>query len=250
MLWGLFLLVFLSTWLTFFCGFGLGTLLFAVLLPFYPAEIAISLTALIHLSQSVFKVILNRQISWSIFLRFGLASMFFAFLGAMALKGLVSHALILYQLDFLNGKPVSLVAVMMALLLIFFAMLDLRKAAKWRAIPLWAGGALSGFFGGLSGHQGALRSVFLLDQIKDKSVFIATGAMISVANDAMRLTVYSQSFSFIHLPGSEALVGILSALLAVIIGTFTLKKVSFEFLQRLVFAGILFLGIAMLIGWV
>ena len=114
MLWGLFLLVFLSTWFTFFCGFGLGTLLFAVLLPFYPAEIAISLTALIHLSQSVFKVILNRQISWSIFLRFGLTSMFFAFLGAMALKGLVSHALILYQLDFLNGKPVSLVAVMMA----------------------------------------------------------------------------------------------------------------------------------------
>ncbi|MFN5636319.1 MAG: sulfite exporter TauE/SafE family protein, partial [Flavobacteriales bacterium] len=109
---------------------------------------------------------------------------------------------------------------------------------------------LSGFFGGLSGHQGALRSVFLLEQIKDKSVFIATGAMISVANDAMRLTVYSQSFSFSRLPASEALVGILSALLAVIIGTFTLKKVSFEFLQRFVFAGILFLGIAMLIGWV
>jgi acyl-CoA reductase-like NAD-dependent aldehyde dehydrogenase len=37
------------------------------------------------------------------------------------------------------------------------------------------GGLLSGFFGGLSGHQGALRSVFLLRAGLTKESFIATG---------------------------------------------------------------------------
>jgi uncharacterized membrane protein YfcA len=250
MLWGLFILVFLSTFLTFFCGFGLGTLLFAVLLPLYPAEIAISFIAVIHLSQSVFKVLLNRAVSWRIFIRFGLSSMVFALLGALLLDVLVTHTLVLYRLDFLQGKSVTLIKFLMGILLLLFAVIERWKDNRWKNIPLWLGGALSGFFGGLSGHQGALRSIFLIDNIKEKGVFIATGAMISVANDVVRLSVYTQSFSLYALPVPALLVGIFGALLAVIIGTFTLKKVSFSLLQTLVFTALCLLGLSLLIGWV
>ena len=196
MFWGLFILVFLSTFLTFFCGFGLGTLLFAMLLPFYPTEIAISLIAIIHLSQSIFKVLINRKVNWQTFVRFGIPSMVFSFLGALVLKTIISHSVILYEFVWLHGRPVTFVKFIMAILLMFFSYMELSGFRKWRNAPHWVGGSLSGFFGGLSGHQGALRSVFLLDRIQDKAVFISTGAMISVANDVVRLFVYTQFSSW------------------------------------------------------
>jgi uncharacterized membrane protein YsdA (DUF1294 family) len=52
------------------------------------------------------------------------------------------------------------------------------------------------------------------------------------------------------LPVPALLVGIFGALLAVIIGTFTLKKVSFSLLQTLVFTALCLLGLSLLIGWV
>jgi len=52
------------------------------------------------------------------------------------------------------------------------------------------GGALSGFFGGVSGHQGALRSVFLTRLGFTPQTFVATGALCAVLVDVSRLTVY------------------------------------------------------------
>jgi uncharacterized protein len=58
---------------------------------------------------------------------------------------------------------------------------------KW--LPL--GGLISGFFGGLSGHQGAVRSVFFSKAKIDKESFIATGIIISFMIDITRLSVYA-----------------------------------------------------------
>jgi uncharacterized protein len=51
-------------------------------------------------------------------------------------------------------------------------------------------GAVSGFFGGLSGHQGAFRSLFLLKADLDRERFIATGVMPAVMVDMSRLLMY------------------------------------------------------------
>ena len=60
-------------------------------------------------------------------------------------------------------------------LIFIFALMDIAPAAgrigfdrKW--LPL--GGLLSGLFGGLSGHQGALRSAFLIKAGLSKEAFI------------------------------------------------------------------------------
>jgi len=55
---------------------------------------------------------------------------------------------------------------------------------------LFVGGAVSGFFGGLSGHQGALRSIFLVRSGLSKEGFIAMGIIIACLVDLTRLPVY------------------------------------------------------------
>ena len=59
-------------------------------------------------------------------------------------------------------------------------------------IPL--GGALSGFFGGLSGQQGALRSAFLIRTGLNKETFIGTSVVSAVVVDVSRLIVYGVTF--------------------------------------------------------
>jgi hypothetical protein len=64
---------------------------------------------------------------------------------------------------------------LVGLLIVFFAVQELRGGKK-QAIPaawLPLGGVVSGFFGGLSGNQGAFRSAFLLGAGLGKDAFIA-----------------------------------------------------------------------------
>ena len=59
--------------LTMFSGFGLGTLLMPVVAIFFPVEIAIAMTAMVHLANNAFKVfLLGRSANRSVILRFGI----------------------------------------------------------------------------------------------------------------------------------------------------------------------------------
>jgi uncharacterized protein len=52
------------------------------------------------------------------------------------------------------------------------------------------GGMISGFFGGLSGHQGAFRSMFLIKAGLTKEQFVATSVVLAVMVDLSRMLVY------------------------------------------------------------
>jgi len=54
---------------------------------------------------------------------------------------------------------------------------------------------LSGFFGGLSGLQGAIRSAFLIKSGLSKEAFIATAVVVSTFVDFTRLPVYATRFA-------------------------------------------------------
>jgi len=51
-------------------------------------------------------------------------------------------------------------------------------------------GMIGGFFGGLSGHQSAFRSMFLLKAGLNKEEFVATGIMVAVMVDTSRMLIY------------------------------------------------------------
>jgi uncharacterized membrane protein YfcA len=240
------LAAFFTAGLTFFSGFGLGTLLLPVFALFFPLEVAIGLTAVVHLANNLFKLALvGKYAHAGVVLRFGLPALVAAFLGAEALLRLAHlPPLATYQLfgHILQVAPVKLVV---AILMVVFALLEIHPALSGLTLlpgflPL--GGVLSGFFGGLSGHQGALRSVFLLKCGLSKEAFISTGVVIACLVDVSRLAVYAEGFPP-HLIRDNA-IPLLAAMLAALLGSFLgrrlLTRVTMGFVQLIV-AALLFL---------
>ena len=77
---------FVASLLSFFSGFGLGTLLMPAFAIFFPIDIAISLTAIVHFLNNIVKFLLTgKQVNKQVFLRFGLSAIPAAFLGAFLL---------------------------------------------------------------------------------------------------------------------------------------------------------------------
>lgn len=78
--------------------------------------------------------------------------------------------------------------------MLLFGVLELSRWFNTLSLPskwMIPGGLISGFFGGLSGHQGALRSLFLLRSGLGKEAFIASGVAIACLVDLTRLPAYA-----------------------------------------------------------
>ncbi|HVS15103.1 MAG TPA: sulfite exporter TauE/SafE family protein [Thermoanaerobaculia bacterium] len=185
--------------LTLFSGFGLGTLLMPAFALFFPLDVAVPATAVVHMANSFFKVgLLGRQARRSVVLRFGLPAILTALVGAWVLSLLAAQQpLFSYTLAgrVAETTPIELV---MGLLILTFAAIDLipwfeRLRLDPALLPL--GGAFSGFFGGLSGHQGALRAAFLGKVGLTPTEFAATQAVLAAMVDTARMAVYAVAFA-------------------------------------------------------
>ena len=142
---------------------------------FYPPEVAIALTAMVHLLNSAVKSILNRRVNWGIVLSFGIPSVLCSLLGSMLLSILALKPLIIFDLTHGNlTHPVQLLSIIVGGLMMIFAVIEFTMKKTEVSFPMWLGGVFSGFFGGLSGHQGALRSMFLIKRMKEIKEFVAT----------------------------------------------------------------------------
>ena len=178
-------------------GFGLGTVLMPTLALFFPVPVAVAATALVHLANNVFKVALvGGDADCAALLRFAPAAALAAVVGAGLLTFLDRMpALVEYSFGE-RIHQVSWIKLVVAVVIIVFAasdLLPLRRPAL-RGKHLVLGGLLSGFFGGLSGHQGALRSTFLIKANLDKEAFVGTNAVASIIVDVARLLIYGFAF--------------------------------------------------------
>lgn len=247
--------------LTLFSGFGLGTLLMPAFALFFPVEVAVAATAIVHLVNNIFKVMLvGRNADLNIVLKFALPAALAAMLGALALNLLATiPPLAAYEL---GGRicvitPVKLV---IAALILVFAVLEFlpsfeRLSFDPKYIPI--GGILSGFFGGLSGHQGALRTAFLIRVGLQKEVFIGTMVVSAVVVDISRLIVYgstffARDFAILAEGGGVGLVvwGSLAAFLGAFIGSRLLKKITMRAIQSTVGIMLFLLSITLATGLV
>ena len=155
------LVAFGAALLTLFSGFGLGTLLLPAFLVAFPPEIAVAATAVVHLANNLFKlVLLGRHADRSVVVRFAIPAVFASVLGALVLNSLAHLTPIhTWALQGIEHK-VTPIGLTIGVLMILFALFELHPRADDLAFPrsiLPLGGLLSGFLGGLSGHQGALR---------------------------------------------------------------------------------------------
>lgn len=242
---------FLVAILTFFSGFGLGTILTPVFMLFFPVELAIALTGIVHFFNNVFKIILvGKNADKSVLKKFGIPAVIFAFIGAWILLHIPdAKALFNYEL-FGKTFEVYPVKFIISILLIIFASMDLIpyfKNLQFAKNKLSIGGALSGFFGGLSGNQGALRSAFLIKAGLSKESFIGTAVVVSTFVDFTRLSVYATRFTKSGLIDNLTLVfcATLSAIAGAYIGNKLLKKVTLKFLQITVAIVLIIISIAL-----
>lgn len=245
------LVSFAAAILTFFSGFGLGTILTPVFAIFFPIELAIGLTGLVHFFNGVFKLLLiGSHAHKEVVIKFGIPAVIAAFAGAWLLLKL-SDLGILYSYFWLGRNfSITVVKLIIAVLLVFFSLVELFSLfdhIKFKGRHLLLGGILSGFFGGLSGHQGAFRSAFLIQAGLSKEAFIGTATLIAVFIDLTRLGVYS---SFWERGLRDEVNLILCATSAAIAGAYMgrrlLHKITMKLVQRIV--AILLLIISILLG--
>ncbi|HWY36957.1 MAG TPA: sulfite exporter TauE/SafE family protein [Bacteroidia bacterium] len=243
------LISFLGSGLTLFSGFGLGTLLTPVYAIFFPVELAISMTAIVHFLNNVFKLsLLGKHASKNIVIKFGIPSLIAAFIGAYCL-GKLSGMPVLYHYR-LNGKvfEITPVKIIISLLLIFFSLAEVfpfLAKLTFKKERFTAGGLVSGFFGGLSGNQGAFRSAFLMKAGLSKEQFLATGIVIACMVDVARLIVYNNRFVFITAEINYYLLGasVMCAFAGAYLGNRFIKKVTIAFIQKLVIVFLLLFSI-------
>jgi uncharacterized protein len=243
---------FLGSLLTLFSGFGLGTLLTPVFGLFFPIHIAITLTGIVHLLNNFFKLsLLGKNINKKVLYRFGIPSIIGGFIGAFCLVKLSSLTPIFIWSWKTHQYILSPLKLIVAILMLFFALMEIvpsLKNLKFSENLLSLGGLISGFFGGLSGNQGALRSAFLINAGLSKESFIATGVVIACLVDLTRLPMYFSNFQAGYLQEGWKLliVATLSAFAGAYIGAKFLKKVTLEAIQY--FTAIMIMLFAFMLG--
>jgi len=247
----------LASALTLYSGFGLGTILLPAFALFFPAPVAVAATGVVHLLNSLFKgTLLWRRADWAIVLKFGVVAVPAAVAGAWLLAFLGDTPRLFEWSAFDRRFGPTGAGLIIGLLMILFAVLELlswfqKLEAPSRLMPL--GGLITGFFGGLTGQQGALRSIFLLRSGLSAPQFIATGAMIAILVDLSRLATYAASFTGAGLNpvGREGLlvaIATLSAFAGAYIASRHLERVTIETVRYSVAALMLAIGAALATG--
>ena len=159
-------------------GFGLATMLTPIVLLWLPPHEAIAVVAIIHGSHNAYKLkLLRDNVDFNAVKRYGWALILGAIIGAML------HS-------YIPSDPLLLVV---GVALIILPILSVTE--KWTKIRLpdsedRIGGFGSGFFGGLTGHQGALRAMFLQKRLPNKVAYAATASILALAVDLTRIPIY------------------------------------------------------------
>ncbi len=245
--------------LTLYSGFGLGTLLLPVFTLFFAPEVAVMATALVHFANNIFKLsLVGRQAQWQVVGYFGIPAVVAAFAGAAALSYMAHFSPLCTYIVGGHTAVVTPLKLAMAVFMFFFALVELLpffKAWKFDRKYLVWGGLLSGFFGGFSGHQGALRSAFLAKVSMDPAAFVGTNAVIAFLVDMARLSVYGTGLWLMGLGAlgdasfaTSVVVGIVGAMVGVLLGKKFLHKLTMRKVQLLTGGMLLVIALALGMG--
>jgi len=237
------ILSFFAGGMTLFTGFGLSTILLPVFVIFFPAAIAVPSTAIVHFLNNFYKLFIYfKKINLKVLIRFGVPALLASIAGAFLLKKLSSNE---RDLEIILG----ILIISISFLEMIPAIRNLKIGIKWAPV----GGIISGFFGGLSGHQGLFRSAFLIKSGLNKNSFIATGVGIAVLVDITRLSVYGSTIfttSIISTDGFwlPVIISTTSALFGVSLATDLVKKMTIGVIRNMVFALIFISGFLLILG--
>ena len=218
-------------------GFGIGSLLTPVLALAVGTKVAVAAVSIPHLLGTALRFWrLRMHVDRHVLLGFGLTSaagglagaLLHAYAGSAALGIVFGCLLILAGASELSG---------------LMRRLDLERRAAWVA------GATSGFFGGLVGNQGGIRSAALLGFDVRKEAFVATATAIALIVDLARMPVYlaveREAIAAIWMLVAIASVGVI---VGTLLGERVLRRVPERAFRAGVAALLLALGVYMIAG--
>jgi len=241
---------------SFFSGFGLGTILLPAFLLFFPPPVAVACSAMVHLLNNCYKLFLvGKYADKKIVLSFGALSFVGSLLGALLLSKINVHGIV-YDYH-LGGHlfEVSEINLLIGILIISFSLLELNPTFQKGVFPAsWLnfGGLISGFFGGLSGHQGALRSAFLTKAGLTKEGMLGTRAVLATIVDITRISVYIAMFQTgaDQLNWQLILFATFFAATGATLGNRWVKKTELHLVNRIVTISLIAFGMALGLGWI
>jgi uncharacterized protein len=217
-------------------GFGIGSLLTPLIALKAGTKTAVAAVSVPHLIGTglrfwALRGSLDRRVFW----RFGLTS------AAGGLAGALLNA---------RASSPALTIVFGSLLVFAGAAQITGSAQRWRfhGSVAWIAGALSGFFGGLVGNQGGIRSAALLGFDLPKERFVATATAIALMVDAARMPVYVVAErAQVAAIWPLVAISVLGVVGGTLVGQRVLMIVPEQRFKQIVGAIILLLGIAMLV---
>ena len=212
-------------------GFGSSTIMLPIALFFFDFRIALVLVAFFHLAGGIGRILFfRRSFNKRLLVIFGVPSVVLTVAGALLV----------------NYVPQSWLKIVLGVFLIIYAVVslvkkDVRVSANSRNAVV--GGGLSGFFAGLIGTGGVLRGAFLTAFGLEKSVYIATAAVISLIVDLTRIPVYVASGFLEQQFYITVLILAVIAIPAVFVGNRIVKRIPQSAFRKTVLAAIILASI-------
>jgi uncharacterized protein len=214
-----------------FTGFGISTIMMPVLLIFLPLPQTLLLVGIIHWFGDVWKMLFFRHgIRWKLLVGFGIPGVIASFIGA-SLSLTIPHDLLSRALGIF--------------LVVYVAYLYLHPAFRLgQSMPVAAaGGASSGFFAGIFGIGGEIRTVFLSAFNLEKAVYLATAGAIALVIDSSRLITYMAGGTILPQPLLYGLMAFIPAsLVGAVLGREVVNKIPQERFRVAISVFILLLG--------
>lgn len=217
-------------------GFGIGSLLTPLLALRLGTKLAVAVVSVPHVIGTAARFLrLREHLDRKVFLNFGILSAIGGLLGAL----LNSRA---------NSPALTIVFGCLLLLAGVSGLTGLLEKLRMGRRTAWVAGALSGFFGGLVGNQGGIRSAALLSFGMRKEATVATATAVALIVDGARMPVYFvvETRGIFH-----AWAIILVAVAGVLLGTFwgvnLLRKIPERLFPKLLSLLILALGVYMVV---
>ena len=159
-------------------GFGISTIMIPVLVLFYPFTQVLLLVGIIHWFSNIWKIALFKHgVDWKLILAFGIPGIIATIFGALLS--------VKEPQEFLS-RTLGIFLITYVIFLLINPTFKIKKHIGYAVI----GGSISGFLAGIFGFRGAIRSSFLSAFNLPKEVFIATGAVIALVVDTVRVSIY------------------------------------------------------------
>ncbi|MDA7740367.1 TSUP family transporter [Euryarchaeota archaeon] len=235
---------FFAAALTVPAGFGLATMITPIVFLWLEPHEAVAVVGIVHGSHNAWKLkVLRSSVDYSAVRRYGWAMVVGALIGAALNTAVEADPLLLI---------VGVALVVLPLLSISERWTNVRLPDAEDRI----GGFGSGFFGGLTGHQGALRAMFLQKRLPNKTEYAATAAVLALVVDVTRVPVYVALEGWQILDAGWLILGlVLAAIWGVHLGKRWLKKWKSDTIRNGILVAIVASGVlyireaAVALGW-